>query len=151
MQMGSGTKILFLQRLKQTKHQSKEPQKNILAVLIEGPSRIGHYFRPAFHDRNGKSLVPKDGPIIRPDGQAHSWKIHYVPRAAGGQGQITVTFDGQEQVLTLNANQREAGAVFDRFGLFNFQTGGQYVPQPRLQARQALREIINLYFPAGRP
>ena len=107
--------------------ESKEPQKNMLAVLIEGPSRIGHYFWPAFHDHDGNSFVPKDGPIIRPDGRVHSWAIHYVPRAADGQGRITVTFDGEEQKLTLGVKQREAGAVFDRFGLFNLQTGGQYV------------------------
>ena len=107
--------------------ESKAPQQNILAVLIEGPSRIGHYFRPAFRDRDGDGGSPKTGPIIRPEGTVHTWSIHYLPRAANGQGQITVTFDGQEQTLPLTANQRETGSVFDRFGLFNFQSGGQYV------------------------
>ena len=118
----------------------------MLAVLIEGLSRIGHYFRPVFHDRNGNSLVPKDGPIIRPDGQVHSWAIHYVPRAANGQGQITATFDGQQQTLTLNAKQRAVGAIFDRFGLLNLQTGGQVrgslVGQPQLYSRRAASDSL---------
>jgi hypothetical protein len=107
--------------------ESKAPQQNILAVLIEGPSRIGHYFRPAFRDRDGDGGSPKIGPIIRPDGTVHTWAIHYLPHAADGQGQIAVTFDGQEQTLPLTAKQRQTGAVFDHFGLFNFQSGGQYV------------------------
>ena len=107
--------------------ESKAPQENLLAVLIEGPSRIGHYFRPAFRDRNGDGGSPATGPIIRPDGKVHSWSLHYLPRATNGLGQITVTFDGQDQTLALTAKQRETGAVFDRFGLFNFQSGGQYV------------------------
>ena len=73
------------------------------------------------------TAVPKTGPIIRPDGTIHSWSLHYLPRAANGQGQITVTFDGPDQTLALTAKQRKTGAVFDRFGLFNFQSGGQYV------------------------
>ena len=105
----------------------KAPQQNILAVLIEGPSRIGHYFRPAFRDRNGNGSTPKTGPIIRPDGQTHSWALRYLPSAGDGQGQITVKFDGQQQTIALKAEHRKAGAVFDRFGLFNLQNGGQYV------------------------
>ena len=105
----------------------KAAEQNILAVLIEGPSRIGHYFRPAFQDRAGARSTPKAGPIIRPDRRFHSRSPHYLPRAADGQGQITVTFDGHVQTLTLTPKQRADGAVFDRFGLFNLQEGGQDV------------------------
>jgi hypothetical protein len=107
--------------------ESKQAQQNLLAVLIEGPSRIGHYFRPAFRDREGNGSAPKTGPIIRPNGSGHSWSMHYQPRAAGGRGQITVMLDNQQQTLDLKSEHRKAGAVFDRFGLFNHQEGGQYV------------------------
>jgi hypothetical protein len=38
-----------------------------------------------------------------------------------------VTFDGAEQTMTLRPEDRRAGARFDRFGVFNLQTGGHFV------------------------
>ncbi len=49
------------------------------------------------------------------------------PIAADGNGQIIVTFDKQTQTLTLKSEHRKIGATFDRFGLFNLQTGGHFV------------------------
>ena len=47
--------------------------------------------------------------------------------AADGSGRVTVLFDGKEQTVTLTPEQRRIGATFDRFGIFNSQTGGHYV------------------------
>lgn len=58
-------------------------QKNFLAIMIEGPSRIGHYFRPAYRCSDGRGTAPEDGPIIRPDGQVHDWAIRHDAGAAG--------------------------------------------------------------------
>jgi len=104
-----------------------ERQKNLLAILIEGPSRIGHYFRPAYFTASGEGRHQDSGPIIQPDGTVHTWSLHYSPSAADGKGQITVTFDGNEQTLSLKPEHRQAGARFDRFGFCNFQDGGQQV------------------------
>ncbi|MBI3852018.1 MAG: hypothetical protein HY298_17305 [Verrucomicrobia bacterium] len=105
----------------------KERQKNLLAILIEGPSRVGHYFRPAYTTASGTGISEDSGPIIRPDGLVHKWSIRYSPRATDGSGQIIVTFDKQTQTLTLKPEHRRSGATFDRFGLFNLQTGGHFV------------------------
>jgi len=102
-----------------------QPQRNFLAILIEGPSRIGHYFRPQYRTTTGEGELPADGPIIRPDHRVHKWSIHYLPRLADGQ--IQVTLDENVQTLTLKPGYRKQGASFDRFGLFNLQVGGHFV------------------------
>ena len=37
------------------------------------------------------------------------------------------TFDGQRHVLPLSPGDQQRGAVFDRFGIFNMQSGGHHV------------------------
>ena len=44
------------------------PPPNFLGCLIEGPSRVGHYVRPACGDSCEGRVVKDSGPIIRPDG-----------------------------------------------------------------------------------
>jgi hypothetical protein len=106
------------------KPDGREPQANALGILIEGPSRIGHYFRPAYGASNGEGIIADSGPIIRPDGQMHRWTMHYSPK---GNGRITVTLDDQTTHLDLKEGHRKAGARFDRFGLFNLAVSGHYV------------------------
>ncbi len=105
----------------------EERHKNILAIAIEGPSRIGHYFRPSFFNSAGEGESKSEGPIIRPDAEVHEWSLHYSLTGAGGNGQITVTFDGKTQTLDLKPDDRKTGATFDRFGFFDMQSGGHYV------------------------
>ena len=105
----------------------KRPQRNILGVLVEGPSRVGRYFRPAYRNAGGDGAAAESGPVIRPDGQPHEWSIRYDPDGAGGKGQVRVTFDGQTQTLDLQPGEKERGATFDRFGFFNCQAGGHFV------------------------
>jgi hypothetical protein len=101
----------------------KDPQRNILAILLEGPSRIGHYFRGAYQTLRGEGMLDDSGPIIRPDGRVHEWSIHYSPVA----GTIAVKLDDQTATLVLKPEHRKQGASFDRFGLFNLQVGGHFV------------------------
>jgi hypothetical protein len=105
----------------------EEPQRGLLGVLIEGPSRAGHYVRPAYRTAAGQGAAAGSGPRIRPDGAVHRWMIRYEPAAAEGRGRISVTFDGRAQVLELAPGHRARGASFDRFGLFNVQSGGPFV------------------------
>jgi hypothetical protein len=102
-------------------------QRNFLAILIEGPSRVGHYFRPCYRCADGGGVTADDGAIVRPDGRVHDWAIRYDPAGAGGNGLITVTFDNKDQSLPLRPGDKARGATFDRFGLFNLQSGGNYV------------------------
>jgi hypothetical protein len=104
-----------------------EPQKNFLAIAVEGPSRAGHYFRPGYATSAGAGELKEKGPLIYPDGQSHEWALHYSPAGAGGNGQITVKFDGDLQTLDLRPGHKQSGATFDRFGLFNMQSGGWHV------------------------
>ncbi len=112
----------------------ESPQNNFLGVLIEGPSRAGHYFRPAYGCSAGrgqiageKSASGESWPVIFPNGASHAWALHYRPEAAGAGGQIEITFDGHTDVLDLKPGDRAAGAMFNRFGIFNMQSGGHGV------------------------
>lgn len=109
-------------------------QKNYLGILVEGPSRVGHYFRPGYGSRDASgqnagelSARGRPWPVIYPNAQVHTWGIHYRPTAAGGAGQIEITFDGQTDTMDLAPGDRARGASFDRFGTFNLQSGGHGV------------------------
>jgi hypothetical protein len=104
----------------------QESQRNFLAILIEGPSRIGHYFRPAYRTATGKGVIEPAGPIIRPEGQVHRWLLHYSPQSEG-HGLMRVQLDQEVQTFTVRPEHRKAGASFDRFGLFNLQVGGHFI------------------------
>jgi hypothetical protein len=109
------------------KPEHAENPKNVLAIMLEGPSRIGHYFRPAYFDSKGQGGRKEDGPIIRPDGQVHTWSMHYKPDGAGGNGRIVFKLDDVEQAYDLRPDARKDGATFDRFGFFIIQSGGRFV------------------------
>jgi hypothetical protein len=99
--------------------QSSGWPKSFLGVAIEGPSREGFFFYPAYRLRVGdQAHADGDGrPRILPDGKAHDWSLAYDPDGAGGRGRVTVTLDGKPVSLDLGAGHRKAGARFDRFGL----------------------------------
>ena len=102
-------------------------QRNLLGIMVEGPSRVGHYFRPVYRLGDGQGAAPEAGPIIRPDGAAHEWSVHYDPRGAGGRGKITVRLDDHVQAIDLPPGAKSAGTTFDRFGIVNHQVGGNHV------------------------
>jgi len=109
----------------QPKHQQR--QKNYLGILLEGPSRVGHYFRPGYATETGTGLNSDRGPVLRADGRPHRWSLHYDPQGADRRGEITVTLDGAQAAMALDLKDRKRGAAFDRFGLFNIQSGGWHV------------------------
>jgi hypothetical protein len=119
----------FDSKSKPDRPSDKVPQidKNLLGILIEGPSRIGHYFRQGYVTGAGEGRIAPDGPVIHPDGKSHRWTIHYRPDGADGSGQIDLSFDDQKLTIDLRVGDRKRGATFDRFGLFNVQEGGHYV------------------------
>ena len=105
----------------------KEGQTNVIGIAIEGPSRVGHYFRPVLYSISGKDGILSEGPLIRPDGKVHQWKLQYRPDGADGEGEIVLSFDDSLRTFPLKKGTRAVGARFDRFGLFNMQTGGHHV------------------------
>lgn len=113
-------------------HESR--QRNYLGILIEGPSRAGHYFRAGYGTADGRGDNPthdprskRPRPVILPDGTPHPWALRYVPGQADRGGRIIVRLGDRQDVLTVPAEHRQAGATLNRFGLFNMQSGGHHV------------------------
>jgi hypothetical protein len=103
------------------------PPANFVGILIEGPSRIGHYVRPVLGTSEGQKAINDVGPIIRPDGRPHDWTVHYSPQDNEGRGRITVTLDGHATALDLPQGARKGNAAFDRFGFLSWHRGGHFV------------------------
>jgi hypothetical protein len=92
-----------------------------LGVNIEGPSPEGFYFYPVYrvHGDVAGGLPPRSGGALRiyPDRKVHQWSLKYDPPGPGGHGRITVSLDAQSCTLELKSGAKEAGAMFDRFGI----------------------------------
>lgn len=99
--------------------QSSGFPKCFLGVAVEGPSREGFLFYPAYRvGGDGQGYAGgADRPHILPDGKAHDWSLAYDPTAADGRGRVVVMLDGKSVALDLGAGDRKTGARFDRFGL----------------------------------
>jgi hypothetical protein len=94
------------------------PPPNFLGFVVEGPSRIGHYFRLKWVDGQGKSEESEDNPIIFPNGTKHVWTLTYDPDMRLFSGDL----DG---MYTVNVSVPEGfNASFNRFGIINLQVGG---------------------------
>lgn len=116
----------------ETKQNKAQPeyetrQRNYLGILLEGPSRVGHYFRPGYATQSGDGSNAERGPVLPVDNTKHKWTLRYDPHAANERGVITVTLDEEQVSLELGEGDRREGATFDRFGLFNMQSGGWHV------------------------
>jgi hypothetical protein len=99
---------------------------HFLGVHVGGPTRIGHYFHPAFATARGTRGQADRGPILTP-GKVFEWTLVYDPTANGGNGAIQVTLGKETVSLALKKGLKAEGARFDRFGLFNSTVGGQLV------------------------
>ncbi len=102
----------------------KGEMKNFVGVQIEGPTRVGHYFRPYVLNSAGGKHTTEDAPRLRPDGRPHRWSLSYDP---AGKGTITATMDDRSSKIELPAELRAAGANVDRFGIFPPIVGGNQV------------------------
>lgn len=98
---------------------------HFLGVHVGGPTRVGHYFQPAFATAKGKMAHAKAGPLLVP-GKVYAWSFVYDPSAEGGQGAMQVTLDKQSVRLPLKKGSKQ-DVRLDRFGLFTPAVGGQIV------------------------
>ena len=103
------------------------PPSNFVGIMVEGPSRIGHYFRPVYANAEGQSEIMKTGPVIKPSSASHHWRLAYTPDANDGNGQVALTFNDETVSLNLKPGIRKSGADFNRFGILTFQRGGHFV------------------------
>jgi hypothetical protein len=97
-----------------------------LGVHVGGPTRVGHYFHPAFATARGTRGQADKGPVLVPD-RVYDWTLVYDPTANGGAGAIRVTLGEDSVTLPLKAGIKAQGGRFDRFGLFTSNIGGQLV------------------------
>lgn len=100
---------------------------NFVGIVIEGPSRVGHYFRARYGTASGAARDPRTGPVIMPDGRPHRWTFAYDPGGNGGTGAIRATLDGTAVALNLAPDHKAQGAAFDRFGMLTMRRGGHYM------------------------
>jgi len=104
------------------------PVQNCIGVVIEGPSSVGHYFRPFYGtSQQGEFQNAGDGPVVPLGAAALDWGIDYDPDANGGNGAVTATLDGEIKSIDLTPQHRQIGATFDRFGLFTFEFSGAHI------------------------
>lgn len=99
---------------------------HFLGVHVGGPTRVGHYFHPAFTTARGTKGVADGGPVLKP-GKVYDWSLVYDPTAAGGKGEIRLTLGMESVSLVLKKGVKTQGASFDRFGMFTSTIGGQVV------------------------
>jgi hypothetical protein len=90
---------------------------HFLGISVEGPSREGFYFAPAYRARGRGVAAGQGSPYIYPDGTPHDWTLDYAPEAVGGRGRITLTLDGNAIHLDLDQETRKVQPQFDRFGI----------------------------------
>jgi hypothetical protein len=116
---------------------------SFLGVKIGGPTRVGHYFAPAYAaDKRAEreevklkrgrehvkrvSVERRNGPLVVPQ-RLFDWKLTYAPTGSGGAGMIEATLGDQSVTLPLKRGDKNIGATFDRFGIFTSHIGGSYV------------------------
>ncbi|MBX6313818.1 MAG: hypothetical protein IRY99_13015 [Isosphaeraceae bacterium] len=99
---------------------------HFLGIHVGGPTRVGHYFQPAYATAKGTRGRADTGPVLVP-GKVYEWTLVYDPAANGGQGAIQVTLGQESVTLPLKAGHKAQGGRFDRFGLLTAYPGGQLV------------------------
>jgi hypothetical protein len=108
-------------------NQRGRPPKNLIGAFVEGPNSVGSMFRPCYATSDPNiGAAAKHAPVINPFGKRYTWKIRYDPRAAGGNGEVTVSLGDETAVLALTPEARRQNAVFDRFGVAVYEGGGQW-------------------------
>jgi hypothetical protein len=101
---------------------------NFVGVQVGGPTRVGHYFAPAFANGPQPHRLQHPAPLLKP-GQPYDWQLVYDPEANAGAGSIRVTLGGKSATLDLKPGDKTAGDghPLDHFGLFSIYPGGQIV------------------------
>lgn len=123
-------------------HKENAPTQagDFVGVRIGGPTRVGHYFVPAYATTQATPVQPRSGrqhparvsvergagPVLVPQ-KVFPWKLVFDPAAGDGKGAIEVTLGNESVTLPLKAGDKAKGARLDRFGLFTGHLGGSFV------------------------
>ena len=108
------------------KDKNRGDTENFVGIHVGGPTRIGHYFIPAFATAKATTGKVEQGPVLLV-GKLFDWSLVYDPTANGGNGEMRVTLGTESVTLPLKPGQKAQGASLDRFGLFTSTAGGQMV------------------------
>jgi hypothetical protein len=122
------------------KENSPAQAGSFIGIKIGGPTRVGHYFVPAYATAQGTKIEPDpsrqhpkrisveraEGPILVPQ-KVFEWKLVYDPAGNAGAGMLEATLGTETVTLPLKRGDKAAGATLDRFGLFTTHIGGSYV------------------------
>jgi hypothetical protein len=108
------------------KDKSPAEAGDFLAIHVGGPTRVGHYFQPVLSAKKGPGAKAKAGPVLVPE-RVYEWSLRYDPAANGGKGGVRVTLGNESVTLDLKPGDKREDVVFDRFGLFTSNIGGQMV------------------------
>lgn len=108
------------------KDRSAAQAGNFLGIHVGGPTRVGHYFQPAYTTADGARGKIDKGPVLLP-GKVYEWTLVYDPAADSGNGAIKVTLGDESVTLALKEGRKAKGCRFDRFGFFTATVGGQLV------------------------
>jgi hypothetical protein len=118
---------IFLGWFKSDSKESKAGnERNFVGVHIGGPTRIGHYFSPAFATAKGSRGKVDEATVLVP-GKTYNWSLVYDPAANHGNGELKTTLGDESVTLALKLGQKAEGANLDRFGFFTTTIGGQMV------------------------
>lgn len=95
---------------------------DFFGTAIEGPSSEGFLLYPCYRVPSGSHAEPRQALANRiyPDGKSHAFSLDYDP----GAGKVTVKLDGGSGSLDVPAADRDAGTVFDRFGIITTRIDG---------------------------
>lgn len=126
LKVGAPDSDMYLGWFSSSAKSSPSQAGDFLGVHVGGPTRIGHYFQPAFATSKATKAHAEKGPVLQPN-KCYEWSLVYDPTADGGQGIIQVTLGEESVTLALKPGWRDEGARFDRFGLFTSNIGGQVV------------------------
>lgn len=113
---------------------------HFVGAKIGGPTKVGHYFLPAYAtaqpkevklDPSGQhratvAVEGKQGPVFVPH-KVYEWKLVYDPAGNGGKGVVVATLGTESVTLLLKEGDKAKGASLDRFGLFTGHRGGSFV------------------------
>jgi hypothetical protein len=132
---------MYLGWFNSAEKQDAPPQAgNFVGVKIGGPTRVGHYFVPAYATvkRTGReadagrqhpkrvSVERNEGPLLVPQ-KEFDWELVYDPVGEGGKGSLRATLGTESVTLPLRRGDKSIGGFLDRFGLFTSHIGGSYV------------------------
>jgi hypothetical protein len=96
------------------------PIKNFVGVYFDSLSSTGRIVMPLWGTSQGTRDRSSEYVTFEP-GKPYEWTLDYDPAAAGGRGAITFAIGDQRVTTPLADGDRQVGAAFDRFGVFNMQ------------------------------